>query len=133
MPENRVRDRVFATAACNNLAMAVEVVLGEDPGWALTEAGVFLASHPVLHNLILTLLHERLAYPEPGRFWLAKDGDTVVGVAFQSPLDFAATLTPMRPEVVAAVVDAIVEAGITLPGVAWSRSSSGRPAKKNLG
>jgi hypothetical protein len=75
--------------------MAVDVAFSEDPGRTLTEAGVFLASYPVLHNLILTLLHERLAYPEPGRYWLAKDGGTVVGVAFQSPLDFAATLTPI--------------------------------------
>jgi uncharacterized protein len=126
MPENRVQVRVFAAATCNNLAMAVEVVLSEDPRWALTEAGVFLASDPVLHNLILTLLQERLAYPEPGRYWMAKDGDIVVGVAFQSPLDFAATLTPMRPEVVAAVVDAIVEAGVTLPGVIGEAATAAR-------
>jgi uncharacterized protein len=126
MLAKRQRDREFATAACNNLAMAVEVVLSEDPGRALTEAGVFLSSDPVLHNLILTLLHERLAYPEPGKYWLAKDGDTVVGVAFQSPLDFAATLTPMRPEVVAAVVDAIVEAGVNLPGVIGEAATAAR-------
>ncbi len=81
---------------------------------------------PVLHNLILTLLHERLAYPEPGRYWLAKEGDTVVGVAFQSPLDFAATLTPMRPEVVSAVVNAIVEAGVILPGVIGEAATAAR-------
>ena len=106
--------------------MSVEVVLSEDPGRALTEAGVFLASDPVLHNLILTLLHERLAYPEPGRYWVAKEGDTVVGVAFQSPLDFAATLTPMRPEVVSAVVNAIVEAGVALPGVIGEAATAAR-------
>ncbi len=106
--------------------MTVEVAFSEDPGRVLTEAKVFLASDPVLHNLILTLLQERLAYPEPGRYWLAKDGDTVVGVAFQSPVDFAATLTPMRPEVVAAVVEAIVEAGVTLPGVIGEAATAAR-------
>lgn len=106
--------------------MAIEVAFSEDPEWVLTEATVFLASDPVLHNLILTLLHERLAYPEPGRYWLAKEGDTVVGVAFQSPLDFAATLTPMRPEVVSAVVNAIVEAGVTLPGVIGEAATAAR-------
>jgi predicted GNAT family acetyltransferase len=106
--------------------MAIEVVFSEDPERALAEAGVFLASDPVLHNLILTLLQERLAYPEPGRYWLAKDGDTIVGVVVQSPLDFAATITPMRPEVVAAVVDAIVEAGVTLPGVIGEAATAAR-------
>jgi predicted GNAT family acetyltransferase len=106
--------------------MAVEVDFSEDPEWVLTEAAVFLASDPVLHNLILTLLHERLAYPEPGRYWLAKDGDTVVGVAFQSPLEFAATLTPMRPGAVSAVVNAIVEAGVTLPGVIGEAATAAR-------
>jgi hypothetical protein len=33
----------------------------------LAEAEEFLASEPVLHNLILVLLGERLAYPDPGR------------------------------------------------------------------
>ena len=66
--------------------MSIEVVFSEDPERVLTEAGAYLASDPVPHNLILTLLHERLAYPEPGRYLLAKDGDTVVGVLFQSPL-----------------------------------------------
>jgi hypothetical protein len=86
--------------------MAVEVVFGEDPGWVLSEAGVFLASDPVRHNLILTLLHTRVAYPEPGRYWVARDGGAVVGVAFQSPLDFFASLTPMRAEAVAGLVEA---------------------------
>jgi hypothetical protein len=79
--------------ACNNLGMSIEVAFSEDPAQALTEAGVFLASDPVLHNLILVLLHERLAHPQPGRYWWAKDGDTVVGVLFQSPL----TLPPPSP------------------------------------
>ena len=96
--------------------MAVEVVFGEDPGWALYEAGKFLASDPVQHNLILTLLHTRVAYPEPGRYWVVRDGGAVVGVAFQSPLDFFASFTPMGPEAVAALVETMVEAGVNLPG-----------------
>jgi uncharacterized protein len=120
------RPEVLALPACNNLGMTIEVVLSEDPEHSLAEATVFLSSDPVLHNLILTLLHERLAYPEPGRYWFAKDGDTIVGVVFQSPLDFAATITPMRPEVVAAVVDAIVEAGVALPGVIGEAATPAR-------
>lgn len=92
--------------------MAIEVAFSEDPRWVLAEAEVFLASEPVLHNLILVLLGERLAYPEPGRYWLAKDGESVVGVVFQSPLDFAATLTPMGPEAVAGMIDTIVGTGV---------------------
>ena len=97
--------------------MAVKVTFGDDPARVLTEAGAFLASEPVLHNVIFTLLHERVAHHEPGRYWLAKDGDAVVGVVFQSPLSFAATLTPMAPGVVAVMVDEISDAGVALPGV----------------
>lgn len=32
--------------------MAIEVAFSEDPEWMLTEAEAFLASDPVLHNLI---------------------------------------------------------------------------------
>jgi hypothetical protein len=106
--------------------MAIEVVLGEDPGWALHEAGEFLASDPVQHNLILTLLNVRVAYPEPGRYWVAREGGTVVGVAFQSPLDFFASLTPMDSGPVAALVEAIVEAGVDLPGVNGEAGTAAR-------
>jgi len=40
-----------------------------------------------------------------------------VGVVVQSPLTFPATLTPMEPRVIGAMVEAIAEAGVRLPGV----------------
>jgi hypothetical protein len=106
--------------------MAVEVVFGEDPGWVLHEAGTFLASDPVRHNLILTLLHTRVAYPEPGRYWVARDSGAVVGLAFQSPVYFFASVTPTRAEAVAGLVEAIVEAGVNLPGVNGEAATAAR-------
>src|SRR5215218_2773447 len=106
--------------------MTVEVVFGEDPGWVLHEAGTFLASDPVRHNLILTLLYTRVAYPEPGRYWVSRDSDAVVGVALQSPLYFFASLTPTRAEAVAGLVEAIVEAGVNLPGVNGEAATAAR-------
>jgi uncharacterized protein len=89
----------------------------EDPASVLKMAREFLASQPVLHNLVLSLLHARTAHPEPGRYWLAIEHEKVVGVVLQSPLTFAATLTPMDGRVVKAMVRAIADAGISLPGV----------------
>jgi predicted GNAT family acetyltransferase len=106
--------------------MAVEVVFVEDPGRVLSKAGTFLASDPVGHNLILTLLHTRVAYPEPGRYWVATDDGVVVGMVFQSPLDFFASLTPMRTEAITALVEAIVKAGVNLPGVNGEASTAAR-------
>ena len=83
----------------------------------LSKAAEFLPSQPVLHNLILTLLHTRVAQPEPGRYWLALDQERVVGVALQSPLTFAAVLTPMDKQAAVAMVNAIAEADISLPGI----------------
>jgi GNAT superfamily N-acetyltransferase len=97
--------------------MAIKVSYSNDAGWVLEKAKVFLRSKPVHHNLILTLLHARVAHYEPGRYWMATDGDAVVGVVFQSPLSFRAVVTPMVPEVVLPVVDAISDAGVKLPGV----------------
>lgn len=97
--------------------MAIEVSFSDDAGWVLDKAKVFLRSKPVHHNLILTLLHARVAHYEPGRYWIATDGNAVVGVVFQSPLSFRAVVTPMAPEVVLPVVDAIADVGIQLPGV----------------
>ncbi|HXW62862.1 MAG TPA: GNAT family N-acetyltransferase [Candidatus Acidoferrales bacterium] len=97
--------------------MEVRVVLSEDPTSVLKRADKFLSSEPVLHNLILSILHSRVAHGDPGRYWIAFHGDETLGVAVQSPLEYPATLTPMEPRAVLAIVDAIAEAGVTLPGV----------------
>ena len=47
--------------------MAIGVTVSNSPAWALNEAQAFLAAEPVFHNLILTLLHARIAHREPGR------------------------------------------------------------------
>jgi uncharacterized protein len=97
--------------------MDIKIIFSEDPDFILSEAGEFLSSQPVLHNLILTILRERVAHVEPGRYWMARQAGKSAGVVLQSPLTFAATLTPMEQPVVVAMVDAIAEAGVSLPGV----------------
>ena len=97
--------------------MPIKVFFSDDPAWTLKKAERFLTSQPVLHNIILTLLHGRIANPKPGRYWIATNNMQIVGVALQSPIDFAATVTPMAHDVVAATVKAIAEAGVVLPGV----------------
>lgn len=97
--------------------MAIEVSFSDNAGWVLEKAKVFLRSKPVHNNVILTLLHARVEHFMPGRYWVATDGNAVVGVAFQSPLNFRAIVTPMGSTVVHSVVDAISEAKVKLPGV----------------
>ena len=97
--------------------MELKVLFSEDPAFVLSRAGVFLSSQPVLHNLILSILHARVAQGDPGRYWMAIRQDDTVGVVVQSPLTFPATLTPMEPPVATAMADAIAEAGVALPGI----------------
>jgi len=99
--------------------MNIKIAFTEDPVFVLSTAGRFLAAQPVLHNLILSILHARVERPELGRYWVALDDaeDRVVGVILQSPITFPATLTPMEPCAITAMVDAIAEAGVSLPGV----------------
>jgi len=97
--------------------MELKVLFSDDPAFVLSRAGVFLSSQPVLHNLVLSILHARVAQGDPGRYWMAIQQDHTVGVVVQSPLIFPATLTPMEPPVAAAMADAIAEAGIALPGI----------------
>jgi uncharacterized protein len=95
----------------------LKVIFSEDPALVLERADEFLSLEPVLHNLILTVLQARVAQRESGRYWIAFHGAKVVGVVVQSPVEFPATLTPMGPEAVLAIVDVIAEAGVKLPGV----------------
>ena len=97
--------------------MTIEVSFSNNAGWILDKAKVFLRSKPVHNNVILTLLHARVEHFMPGRYWVAMDGNAVVGVVFQSPLNFQALVTPMEPDIVRSVVDAISDAKVKLPGV----------------
>ena len=106
--------------------MAIEVSFTDDAVSVLDKAKVFLRSKPVHHNLILTLLHARAECYEPGRYWVATDGNAVVGVVFQSPLSFRAVVTPMLPEVIPPVVDAISDAKVRLPGVVGDVATAAR-------
>jgi uncharacterized protein len=97
--------------------MELKVLFSEDPAFVLRRADKFLSSEPVLHNLILSILHSRIAQGDAGRYWIALHGEEAVGVVVQSPLEYPATLTPMEPRAVLAIVDAIAEAGVSLAGV----------------
>jgi len=59
----------------------VTVQAVESPAEVLELARVHLAGDPVRHNLVLTLLENRAAYPEPGRYWVVADDGQAVGVA----------------------------------------------------
>ena len=104
--------------------MAIEVSFSDNAGWVLDKAKVFLSSKPVHHNVILTLLHARVEHCIPGRYWVATDGNAVVGVVFQSPLSFRAIVTPMMPEVIPPVVEAISDAQVRLPGVSGDATTA---------
>jgi len=104
--------------------MDIRVSLSDDPASVLNVAGEFLASQPVRHNIILSLLQARIAHREPGRYWVAQQNNQVVGVVFQSPLTFAATVTPMNEEVTASIVDAIASDGVVLPGVSGEAATA---------
>jgi len=99
------------------LRMELKVLFSEDPAFVLGRAGVFLSSQPVLHNLALSTLHARVAQGDPGRYWMAIQSGDTLGVVVQSPLNFPAILTPLKTSVATAMADAIVEAGVALPGI----------------
>ncbi|HVA08820.1 MAG TPA: GNAT family N-acetyltransferase [Acidimicrobiales bacterium] len=99
--------------------MGVIVSFTEDAAAVLQGTARFLESRPAEHNLILSLLHQRAASGDPGRYWTVRDADTGadVGVVLQSPPTFRATMTPMAPLVAAGAAEAIAVGGFTLPGV----------------
>jgi len=110
--------------------MPISVEYTDDAGRVLSEARPFLAREPVLHNVILTLLNDRAAVPQEGRYWVAKDGGEVVGVVFQSPVTFSCSLPCMTPEVIVALGDAVAdsaaEQGVPLPGAIGEVSTVAR-------
>jgi predicted GNAT family acetyltransferase len=112
--------------AVPSLAMVATARGSDDAPQILDEAGDFLASDPVLHNVILTLLHARATRPEPGRYWIVDVEGAVAGVVFRSPLHYIATVTPMPAEAVTAAVECIADDGVRLPGVSGEASTAAR-------
>jgi uncharacterized protein len=108
----------------HDLAVTPSVRFSDEPAAVLARAADFLGSRPVLHNLILTLLHARVAGPEAGRYWIVEPDDEPAGVVFQSPTEFPAVVTPMPADAVAAAVAAIAAAGVDLPGVSGEAATA---------
>jgi hypothetical protein len=106
--------------------MELKVLFSEDPALVVRKADKFLSSEPVLHNLILSILHSRMVQGDPGRYWIPFHGEEAVGVLVQSPLEYPAVLTPMGPRAVLALVDAIAKAGMKLPGVTGDAATAAR-------
>ncbi len=95
----------------------VEIVVSGDAAETLARASGYLQGDPVANHLVLSLLEDRAARPEPGRFWTAAEAGTVIGVAFQSPLTLHAAITPMAPAAVQALVERMGAEVPDLPGV----------------
>jgi GNAT superfamily N-acetyltransferase len=97
-----------------------------DPAAVLADAAVFLARDPVRHNVVVSLLETRVRHPEPGDYWIVERHGEVIGVVFRSPVDYYPVVTPMDLDAVTAVVDAMADAGVTLPGVNGDATTSSR-------
>lgn len=106
--------------------MAHTVQEHTDPAAVLDEVGDVLAARPVEHNLVLTLLHGRVARPEPGRYWVVRDGDTPVGLGFLSPVGFVMTVTPMDDTAVDALVEAVTASGAEPIGISGEARTAAR-------
>jgi hypothetical protein len=94
------------------------VLEADDPQVALDTVGPYLALRPVDNNILLTLLHQRIAHPEPGKYWTVVNGDRVVGFGLQSPLTYSLALSPMAPTATRSLAQHIAGVGAGwVPGV----------------
>ncbi|HEV2758618.1 MAG TPA: GNAT family N-acetyltransferase [Acidimicrobiales bacterium] len=106
--------------------MTTTVLFTDRPEVALEAAYEHLVSQPVEHNLVLSLLRARARHFEPGRYWVAAQNGRPRGVVFQSPEHFRAAITPMADDMVDALVAAVVESGVMLPGVVGEARTAAR-------
>ncbi len=106
--------------------MTLAVRSSDDPRVALDAAGGFLGAKPVEHNLLLSLLTQRVDRPEDGRYWWAIEGGEVAGFVFQSPLRFRAVVSGAEPQVVDALVELVAEESPGLPGVMGDAATAAR-------
>ena len=106
--------------------MTLAVRSGDDPRAAFDAAGGFLRAKPVEHNLLLSLLTQRVDRPEDGRYWWATEGGEVTGFVFHSPVRFRALVSAAEPQVVDALVDRVADESPHLPGVMGDAATAAR-------
>ncbi len=104
------------------MAIAVEIFRERPP--ALERAREFLEADPVANNVFLTLLNLPDSRRVESRYVVACEEDSVVGVLFQSPVTFMATITAMTGRVVEAVVRAVAAEPPGLPSVVGEAGSA---------
>jgi len=109
--------------------MHIAVVGSADPGLAIAQARELVAGDPVGHNVVGTKLADALRYGEPGRYWIGVLNGVPAGVAVQQPADAPLAVAPMPAQLAAAVADAVIEAGVVLPGVFGPAGTAARFAQ----
>ena len=98
----------------------MEVHRHDDPAAFAAEVGPYLLRAAARHNLmlgILDLLQRRPEVYPTFHLWSVTDGEALTGVAMQTPPHNLVVAEPARPAAIDALADAIVAAGIRLPGV----------------
>ena len=107
------------------MTAGVAVQASPDPAVALEAAEGFLVRNPVHNSLVLSLLGERVAKPQPGRYWWAQEhGDDVTGFVFQSPLHFRAVVAPAAAHVLDALAARIAADAPEMPGIMGDAASA---------
>lgn len=91
--------------------MAIDTFFTSEPATAQTVVGEFLRADPIRHNVMLTLLHARVASATPIRFWWATVDGVVGGALFQSPDDFPVISSVLDPRVVEPLAEEVAAAG----------------------
>ena len=98
--------------------VAYTVGSSDNAGQVLDAAGPLLASRPVEHQLVATILTEMVPHPGVGQYWWVVDGRAqVVALAVESPAGNRAVLTPARPGPVKTLAQAMASDVYELPGV----------------
>jgi GNAT superfamily N-acetyltransferase len=94
-----------------------DVTALSDPAELLATAGSFLDSQPTRHHVLLTVIADRVGSAVPGRYWVVRDGETIVGVAMQTPLEWRVGMTPMPVGAARALAAHMADTGTAVPGV----------------
>jgi len=94
-----------------------EVHASEDVTEALAATATYLSTEPVAHNVVHTVMQERAAHHEPGRYWWVTRDGQVEGVALQSPHGLSASLTPIPLAALDSIVATMAADAPDLPGI----------------
>lgn len=93
----------------------INVAYTDNAQTAFNKAKSYLFKDKINNNIFISILEERIKFPQPGNYWCIEKDEQVVGFALQSPVYFQMNVSEMKKDALEALSLKIKEQNLQIP------------------